>query len=196
MTATDPATERTLFAFENTSLNGFFEGPNRDISWHNVDDEFNEFAAEQLDEIDCLLFGRVTYELMASYWPTATEDDPRIAERMNELPKVVVSTTLSTADWNNTTLISDNVPDEITKLKQQADGDLAIFGSSELTASLLADRLVDEFRVMVNPVVLGDGTPLFAGLPDEVELELLSTRTFASDNVLLTYRPDYGDRSQ
>lgn len=193
MTNTKLTDDRTLFAFENTSLNGFFEGPLHDISWHNVDEEFNEFAADQLDEIGCLLLGRVTYEMMASHWPNATEDDPIIAERMNSIPKVVVSKTLETTDWNNTTLIREDAIEEIRKLKRvHGDGlAIAIFGSSNLTVSLLAAGLVDELRIMVNPVLLGEGISLFTGLTEHVELALLGTRTFESGNVLLSYRTEY-----
>ena len=111
---------RKLFAFNMVSLDGFFEGPNRDINWHNVDDEFNQFAIEQTSTVDTILFGRVTYELMAGYWPTpaATTDDPVIADLMNRLPKIVFSRTLQKAEWNNTRLIKDHIAEEITTLKQ------------------------------------------------------------------------------
>src|SRR6185295_1195127 len=103
------------------SLDGFFEGPNREIDWHNVDEEFNEYAIDLLDNVDVLLFGRVTYELMANYWPTlsATTDDPIVASKMNSLPKIVFSRTLEKADWNNTRLVKENIAEEVSKLKQQ-----------------------------------------------------------------------------
>jgi dihydrofolate reductase len=107
--------------FQNLiSLDGFFEGPNKEIDWHNVDDEFNKFANEFLDSVDLLLFGRITYELMASYWPTenAIKDDPMVANRMNSISKIVFSKTLDKAEWINTKLIKENVVDEILKLKQ------------------------------------------------------------------------------
>ncbi|WP_247001336.1 dihydrofolate reductase family protein [Halosolutus gelatinilyticus] len=173
------------------SLDGFFEGPNRELDWHNVDDEFTEFAVEQLDEIGVLLFGRVTYEGMVSYWPNASADAPAVADRMNSKPKVVVSTTLDEADWNNARLVTGNVIEEVARLKREPGDDLAIFGSSELTVSMLEAGLVDELRIMVNPILLGEGRTLFDGLVDDLELTLERTRPFENGNVLHCYRPAY-----
>lgn len=183
---------RKLFAFNMVSLDGFFEGPNHDINWHLVDDEFNQFAIEQTSTLDTILFGRVTYELMASYWPTpvAQADDPIIADLMNRLPKIVFSKTLQKADWNNTRLIKNNIGEEITALKQQTGKDLAVFGSANLLSTLNQMGLIDEHRILVNPIVLGSGTPLFQGINDPLKLKLLKTRTFHSGNVLLYYQPD------
>jgi len=183
---------RKLFAFNMVTLDGFFEGPNRDISWHNVDDEFNQFAVEQANAVGAILFGRVTYELMASYWPTpaAQSDDPMVANLMNTLPKVVFSRTLERADWDNTRLIKDNVAEEVLKMKQEPGNDLAVFGSANLLSSLMQMNLVDEHRVMVNPVLIGSGTPLFRNIDQKVNLKLVKTRTFKSGNVLLYYQPD------
>ena len=183
---------RKLFAFNMVTLDGFFEGPNRDISWHNVDDEFNQFAVEQANAVGAILFGRVTYELMASYWPTpaAQSDDPMVANLMNTLPKVVFSRTLERADWDNTRLIKDNVAEEVLKMKQEPGNDLAVFGSANLLSSLMQMNLVDEHRVMVNPVLIGSGTPLFRNIDQKVNLKLVKTRTFKSGNMLLYYQPD------
>ena len=182
---------RKVFLFMMVTLDGFFEGPDHEIDWHNVDEEFNEFATQQLNELDTLLFGRVTYEVMASYWPTqfAKEDDPVVAGKMNTIPKIVFSRTLDKAEWENSRLVKENVAEEITKLKQQPGRDLAIFGSSDLTASLLEMGMVDELRIMVNPVVLGKGKTLFKGIDEKVNLKLLKTKTFRSGNVLLYYQP-------
>lgn len=179
---------RKLILFNMVSLDGFFEGINRDIHWHIVDDEFNEFAIEQINTVDTLIFGRVTYELMASYWPTseAIESEPLVADKMNSLPKIVFSTTLSSVGWNNTRLVTENAVEEISRLKQQPGKDLILFGSADLAASFIQKGLIDEFRVMVNPVVLVKGQPLFK---DKLNLKLLGTRTFASGNVLLFYAP-------
>jgi dihydrofolate reductase len=157
---------RKLYSFMVITLDGFYEGPNQEFDWPNVDEEFNEFGIEQLNDTDVLLFGRVTYEGMASYWPTpaARQDDPKVAELMNTLPKIVVSTTLTSADWNNTRLVGGNVDAEITKLKQQPGKGLAIMGSPSLTVSLIEMGLVDELRVLVNPVILGGGRSL-SGAP-------------------------------
>lgn len=183
---------RKLFSFNMVTLDGLFEGPNHDINWHNVDNEFNEFAIEQTQTIGTLVFGRVTYELMASYWPTpaAQADDPEVAHLMNTLPKVVVSRTLEKADWQNTRLIRENVAQEIQTLKEQPGNDLAVFGSADLLSFLMRMNLVDEHRVMVAPIVLGRGTPLFKNLEQTVKLSLVGTRLFKSGNILLTYRPD------
>jgi dihydrofolate reductase len=181
---------RRIFSFNMMTLDGFFEGPQQDINWHNVDAEFNEFAVEQLSTIGVILFGRVTYQGMASYWPTsfAIENDPVVAAQMKSFPKIVFSRTLDKAEWNNTRLIKDHIAEEVGKLKQQPGKDLAIFGSANLTASLMHMGLVDEFRVMVNPIILGQGTPLFKGVDEKVNLKLLKTRTFRNDNVLLYYQ--------
>jgi dihydrofolate reductase len=175
-----------------TSLDGFYEGKNRDISWHSVDAEFNDFAIENLNRLDALLFGRVTYELMASYWPTpdATTNDPIVAARMNALHKFVVSTTLKEVRWDNSSLIRTNVAEQVLKLKQQPGKDIAIFGSSDLAVSLIPHGLIDEYRIIVNPLVLSSGKPLFDGLKDRLSLKLLSTRVFGNGNVLLCYQPD------
>ena len=182
---------RKLFSFNLITLDGFFEGPQQDIGWHNVDEEFNEFAVEQLSTIGVILFGRVTYQGMASFWPTpfAIENDPVVAELMNSFPKVVISRTLDKAEWNNTRLITDHVAEEVTRLKQQPGKDLAIFGSANLTATLMHLGLLDELRIMVNPVILGQGTPLFKDVNDQINLKLLKTQTFRNGNVLLYYQP-------
>ncbi len=182
---------RKVFLFNMVTLDGFFEGPNQDISWHHVDEEFNEFAIKQLHEIGTLLFGRVTYQMMASYWPTdiAIADDPVVAGLMNDMPKVVFSRTLGNAEWNNTELIKDHVVEEVSKLKQQSGKDIAIFGSSNLAVTLADHGLIDEYRMIANPVFLGKGTPLLKGIKDKLDLRLLNTRAFKSGNVLLCYVP-------
>ena len=182
---------RKVLFFMMISLDGYYEGPNGDIIWHQVDDEFNDFAIEQLDTVDTLLFGRVTYEMMASYWPTqqARLDDPDVAAKMNELAKIIFSSTLASADWENTRLVPGEAAEELVKLKQQPGKNLIIFGSSDLAASLARRGLIDEFRIMVNPILLGRGKSLFQGLPEQVRLELIDTRRFRNGNVLLIYRP-------
>jgi dihydrofolate reductase len=182
---------RRLYSFMMVTLDGFYEGPDQEFDFWTTDEEFNRFAAAQLHDSDVLLFGRVTYEGMASYWPTqgAREDDPVIAELMNSMPKIVVSTTLESAEWNNTALVGANVAEELSKLKQQLGKDLAILGSPNLTVRLIGMGLVDELRVMVSPVVIGDGKSLFRSIDHRLRLRLLQTRTFSSGNVLLTYQP-------
>ena len=180
---------RKLFSFNMVTLDGFFEGPNRDISWHHVDGEFNDFAVAQLNEIDTLVFGRVTYQMMAAYWPTpaARADDPMVAGLMNRTPKIVASKTLDKPEWENSRLIKDNVAEEIKHLKQQPGKDIAVFGSANLLATLVCEDLVDEHRIMVNPFILGGGTPLFKSGEHKHNLHLLGARPFGNGNVLLRY---------
>jgi dihydrofolate reductase len=184
---------RKIILFNMVSLDGFFEGPNREIDWHNVDEEFNKYSVDQTRSAGGLLFGRVTYELMASYWPTpeASSNDPQIAEIMNTIPKIVFSTTLNQADWNNTRLVKEDAASEVSKLKQETGKDLYIFGSLNLSETLIRHSLIDEFRIMVNPVVIGRGRSLFPKIQDRLGLKLLDTRQFRSGNVLLAYQPKY-----
>lgn len=184
---------RTLAIFNMMSLDGFFAGPNGELDWHNVDDEFNAFAIEQAQSrhVDTLLFGRVTYELMAAYWPTpeARTNDPIVARFMNETSKVVFSRTLQRVEWENSRLASGDAVAEVRALKRAAGGSLMIFGSAQLAAALDRAGLIDEHRLMVNPVILGRGRPLFAGAAEPRRLKLVSSRAFRSGNVLLNYQP-------
>ncbi|MGA2296540.1 MAG: dihydrofolate reductase family protein [FCB group bacterium] len=177
--------------FQNMiSLDGYFEGPNREIDWHNVDEEFNEIARAFLDTVDTLLFGRLTYQIMANYWPTelALNDDPIIANKMNNLSKVVFSKTLDKVDWQNSRLVKGNIAEEVARLKQAQGKDMAIFGSSDLALALIPDGLIDEIRIMINPIVLGEGKPIFAGIRNRINLKLIKTETFKSGNVALHYQ--------
>jgi dihydrofolate reductase len=182
---------RKIVTFLVSSADGYYEGANGEFDWPVVDDEFNEFAVDQLDRVDTLLFGRVTYEGMASYWPTphAERDDPAVAGRMNSLAKVVVSRTLDRADWNNSTLVRDNVVEELTALKERPGRDIIVFGSSELTVNLIRWGLLDELRIMVVPIVLGAGKSLLRTADERIGLTLVSVRQFKSGNVLLSYAP-------
>jgi dihydrofolate reductase len=182
---------RKIILFNMVSVDGFFEASNADLSWHNVDGEFNDFAMEQLNAAGGLIFGRITYQLMSAYWPTvgALEDDPVVARRMNDISKIVFSKTLERVDWENTRLVRGDLAGEIQRLKQQPGQDLLIFGSAGLAAGLTRLALIDEYRLMVNPVLLGGGRPLFQELPGSLGLDLLDARPFRSGNVLLSYRP-------
>jgi dihydrofolate reductase len=183
---------RKVFSFNMIILDGFFEGPNREIDWHNVDKEFNDFAEQQLAEADLLLFGRITYELMAQYWPTETvrKNDPIIANKMNAIPKIVFSKTLSKADWNNTNLVKENIAEEVSQLKHQKGKDIAKFGSSQMAATLMKSNLIDEYRIMINPVIIGSGNHLFKGIHERLNMKLLKTKIFISGNILLYYQSD------
>lgn len=187
-------TVRTLASFLMISLDGYHEGRNAwDLDWHNVDEEFNDFAIAQLDASDCLIFGRATYQGMAQYWPTPAgiADDAEVASRMNETFKLVISATLNRPDpeWSNTRLIRGDPREELMRLKKQPGKDLLVLGSSKLTASLAEMGLLDELRIIVAPIILGAGHSLLAGIDRRTGLELLRTRTFRSGNVLLTYHP-------
>ncbi len=181
---------RKLILFNMVTLDGFMAGPNGEIDWHNVDEEFNQFALAQLDEVGSLLFGRVTYAMMAGYWPTteAIANDTAVANKMNQLPKVVFSRTLDKAAWQNSQLVQGDAVEAVSLLKQQPGKDLFVFGSADLAAALIQNGLIDEFRVMVNPVVLGQGKPLFQGIQRPLKLKLVKTKTFQNGNVLLYYQ--------
>ena len=181
---------RKLILFNLVSLDGYFEGVNCDLSWHLVDDEFNDFAVSQLNSADILLLGRKTYQLMANYWPTeqALENDPVVAEKMNQMQKVVVSQTLNSAVWHNSVLIQNDIETEILKLKQQRGKDILIFGSANLSTSLSNAKLIDEYRIMINPIIIGNGRALFEN-NSQKNLTLQDQQTFLSGKILLTYRP-------
>lgn len=177
------------------SLDGYIEGEDHDLSWHNVDEEFNDFAIPQTESVGTLLFGRRTYELMRDFWPTeeARTADPKVAHLMNTTPKVVFSRTLGKTEeteyWKNVRLVKENVVEEVQKLKNEEGKDLAVYGSNNLCVTLLEHDLLDELRIMVNPVVIGKGTPLFSGMQKRVNFQLMSSREFKNGNVLLTYIP-------
>jgi dihydrofolate reductase len=182
---------RKIVAFIVQTVDGYYEGPNGEFDWTNIDAEFNEFSIEQTSSFDALLFGRITYEGMVAYWTSeeAVQFDPEITRLMNDTPKIVFSTTLERADWTGTRLVSENVDEEVAKLKAEPGRDLAIFGSIDLTRRFLEAGHLDELRVMIHPVLLGAGHSLVHGLRARVPLRLIDSRVFASGNVLLTYEP-------
>ncbi len=175
---------RKVIMWNMVTVDGFFEGPGRDISWFVFDDDLEKYILETQDEADTLIFGRVTYEMMASYWPAA---EGRIADFMNKAHKVVFSRTLQRADWNNTTLLKDNVPADIAKLKAAQGGDIFLFGSADLASTLVEHDLIDEYRIGFNPLLLGTGTPLFKGGAGKLGLNLLETRPLKSGLVIIHY---------
>lgn len=180
---------RRIFMFVNVSLDGYFEGPEHDLSWATA--EYEAFSPGEGEEADAILLGRRTYDLMRSYWPTpeAAEREPEVAEFMNETPKYVVSHVPFDPLWNNVTVITTDVAGEIQRLKEGPGKSIAIFGSNNLCVTLMQEGLIDEFQIMVNPVALGRGTPLFQGLPERARFRLTGTRTFDTGAVLLTYEP-------
>ena len=180
---------RKLVVSNMITLDGFLAGPNGEIDWHTVGEDFNDFAAKQLDEMDAILFGRVTYELMASYWPTpeALDTDPIIAKAMNGISKIVFSQTLDKAIWENSRLVKGSTADEVAKLKAQSGKDMVIFGSGGLVSALTKAGLIDEYRLFIAPVVLGEGLPMFRGIKSPVNLKLIRTQTFENGLVLMVY---------
>lgn len=182
---------RKLSTFNFVTLNGYFKGPNEDISWHRHGAEESEFAAEGAKSESVLLFGRKTYEMMASYWPTADafKNAPAVAEGMNKSEKIVFSKTLRKLGWNNSKLIKENIADEIKKLKRTPGKDMTLLGSGSILTQFAEAGLVDEYQFMVDPVVLGDGTSIFKSIRHKMDLKLTNTRTFKSGVVLLCYQP-------
>ncbi len=181
---------RRIIVSNLISLDGFMEGPNRALDWFAVDQEFFGYARELLGRVDTILFGRATYQHMAGYWPTpaAAENDPFITEKMNALPKIVFSKTLQEVGWANSRLAKKALTEEVRELKQQRGQDMVIFGSGSIVSALGQAQLIDEYRLFVNPVVLGRGTPMFRNMHDRIRLKLLETRTFNSGLVGLYYR--------
>ena len=189
---------RSIHLFATLSLDGYFEGPNHDLSWHNVDDEFNKYAIEQLRETGLILFGRRTYQLMESFWPKAavdpetSPDDREIARLINNTEKIVFSRTLEgvreTENWKNVKLRRKVDPVEIRRLKEMPGKDIGL-GTSDLAVSFIKEDLIDEFRFMINPVIIGGGTRIFQGLDHRLDLELTKTRRFQSGKMLMHYRP-------
>jgi dihydrofolate reductase len=185
---------RKLLVFNHVSLDGYFVYVNGDMSWAKADHqdaEWNAFVAENASGGGILVFGRVTYELMAGFWPTpfAIENMPVVAEGMNNMPKVVFSRTLDHVSWNNTTLVKGDLAAEIRKMKQEAGEGMVIFGSGSVVSQLAQEGLIDEYQIVVNPVVLGAGRTMFEGVKEKLGLKLTRTRAFGNGNVLLCYEP-------
>jgi dihydrofolate reductase len=183
-----------LIVFNHVSLDGYFVDANGDMSWahkREQDAEWNAFVVENASGGGRLLFGRVTYDLMASYWPTpqAAKNDSVVAEHMNNLPKVVFSRTMDKASWNNTKLVKSDLAAEVRKMKDDGGEDMAIFGSGTIVAQLAPERLIDEYQIVVNPIVLGKGRTLFDGVREKLNLQLNKTRAFKNGNVLVCYAP-------
>jgi dihydrofolate reductase len=188
---------RKIVLMLSVSLDGFFEGPNHELDWQLVDDELHEHFNEVLGAMGGFLSGRVTYELMAGFWPTADEDPTstkpmvEFARIWREMPKIVYSTTLDHADWN-TTVVRDVVPVDVLKLKEQPGGDLAL-GGANLAAAFMRYDLIDEHRLYVHPVLIGRGKRLFEPSDAKVDLRLAETRSFGSGVVLLRYERPHGE---
>lgn len=182
---------RKISAFTFLTLNGCYKGPNGDISWHRHGGEENEYASDGLQSDSILLFGRVTYEMMAGYWPSpmALQQNPVMAAGMNNAEKIVFSRTLQKAEWNNTRLIKENMVDALRNMKQTPGKDMTLLGSGNILTQLAEHGLIDTYQFMIDPVVIGQGAHIFAGMEKKMDLELIESRTFKSGVVLLNYRP-------
>ena len=183
---------RRLIVFNSVSADGYFTDAKGDMSWaHNNDPEWNAFVADNAKGECALVFGRITYEMMASWWPTpnAMKSMPGVAERMNRAPKVVFSRTLDQASWNNTKVVKSDLPAAIQKMKKEPGPDILIFGSGTLVSQLTQAGLIDEYQITLNPLVLGSGRTMFEGVKKKLGLKLTKTRTFANGIVFLCYEP-------
>ncbi len=180
-----------LSSFTFITLNGFYKGANEDIGWHKHGAEEGEYAKEGAQSNSILLFGRVTYQMMAGYWPTpmAMEQNPGVAAGMNASEKILFSRTLKNAEWSNTRLVKENIVDEIKKMKKNFKADLTILGSGSIVAQCADAGLIDEFQIMLDPVALGGGTPIFNTIKKKLDLQLTKTKEFKSGVVLLCYKP-------
>jgi len=182
---------RKLTVFNFITLNGFYKGKNEDISWHKHGDEESAFAAEGSKSGSVLLFGRVTYQMMESYWPTqmAKQDSPDVAEGMSQSEKVVFSRTLKNTNWDNSRIVRTNPVEEVKRMKKENGSDMTVLGSGSIVTQLAENNLIDTYMLMVDPVVLGEGTPIFQGIKHQPDLKLIDTRKFKSGVVLLIYNP-------
>jgi dihydrofolate reductase len=181
------------------SLDGFVAGPKGEMNWIKVDEEIFDHVGKRISETDTALYGRVTYEMMESYWPTAgdapdaSRHDIEHSKWYKKVHKVVLSKTMKDAGLKNTTIISDNLPDRINEIKQSRNGgskDILLFGSPTATHSLIQLNLIDGYWLFVNPIILGKGIPLFTGIKDKINLKLLATRQFTSGVTELNYTVD------
>jgi dihydrofolate reductase len=185
---------RKLIASTFLSLDGFVSAKNEDMGWviNGFNDQMGKYAGDLMESMDAILLGRVTYEIMAKVWPFQTEATSPGADKMNGTPKIVFSRTLRKGDWGtygNVTFLRDNVADEVAKLKRQPGRNMVIYGSANLVQGFTRLGLIDEYQVLVHPVLLGAGKPLFAGIPQQVNLKLTRSETFTNGVVVLYYQP-------
>ena len=185
---------RNLIVFNHVSIDGYFTGGNGDISWAHTgsdDPEFQQFVAGNASGEGQLLFGRVTYDLMAGYWPTplADQQNPVVAKAMNNMQKVVFSRTMEKPLWKNTKLIKTDIVSEIRKMKNESGPGMVIMGSGTIVSQLAQERVIDEYQLLINPVAIGKGRTLFDGMNKILSLNLMSTRTFKNGKVFLRFEP-------
>lgn len=184
---------RNLIFFMHTSLDGFVAGPNGEMNWISIDDEIFDFVGTMTDKADAALYGRVTFDMMQGYWPTAgkqpnaSKHEREHAAWYSKVPKVVLSRTITEKGLDNTTVISDQLADRINKIKNQEGKDILIFGSPTASQSLLSLGLIDEFWLFVSPVLVGQGIPLFKGVNELTTLKLVESKTFSCGVIALHY---------
>jgi dihydrofolate reductase len=181
---------RKLLVFNQTSLDGFIADEKGDMSWaHKQDPEWNDWVASNASGGGELVFGRITYQQMASFWPSpmALQSMPVVAERMNNLPKVVFSRTLGKAEWNNTQIVKGDIAAEVRKLKSEPGQDMVLMGSASIVSQLAQHDLIDSYQLVINPIVLGTGKSMFDGLEEPLNLKLTSSRAFKNGNVMVSY---------
>lgn len=187
---------RKIISFMHISLDGFVAGPNGEMNWIKVDEEIFDHVGKRIGESDTALYGRKTYEMMEGYWPTAgdkpgaSKHDVEHSKWYSQAHKLVLSKTMEGADLPNTTIISNNLSDRITEIKQQPGSDILLFGSPTATHALIQLGLIDGYWLFVNPVILGEGIPLFTDIKHKIPLKLLSTRQFTSGVTALDYIVD------
>ena len=183
-----------LIVFNSITLDGYFTGEGGDLSWAysgEKDPEWDEFVKSNASGDGMLLFGRVTYDMMKSYWPTpmALQNDPVVAAGMNAMPKVVFSRTMESATWNNTTVIKDNIVDAVRKLKADSERGMVILGSGTIVSQLASEGLIDEYQMVILPLAIGKGRTMFEGMKGKLALRLKSSRVFGNGKVVLCYEP-------
>lgn len=187
---------RKVISFMHISLDGFVAGPKGEMDWIKVDEEIFDHVGKRISQGDTALYGRVTYQMMESYWPTAADKptaskhDIEHSKWYSNVHKVVLSKTMSDAGLANTTVISDNLPERINEIKQQTGEDILLFGSPTATHSLIQLKLIDGYWLFVNPIILGNGIPLFADIKEKTKLKLLTTQQFSSGVTELNYVVD------
>ena len=185
---------RKIISFMHISLDGFVAGPNGEMDWITVDEEIFDYVGKRITEGDTALYGRVTYQMMENYWPTAA-DDPKAGQHqvthaswVNKAEKIVFSKTMKKSGWYNTTFINENIENEMRKRKSAAGKNMILIGSASIAHLFVQLDLIDEYLINVNPVILGDGIPLFKSIKDKKNLQLLSATTFNSGVVGLHYQ--------
>jgi dihydrofolate reductase len=187
---------RKIISFMHISLDGFVAGPNGEMNWIKVDEEIFDHVGKRIGQTDAALYGRKTYEMMEAYWPTAgdkpnaSKHDVQHSKWYSKAHKIVLSKTMKGANLPNTTIISDDIPGALNEIKQAAGSELLLFGSPTATHALMQENLIDGYWLFVNPIILGEGIPLFTDRKEKIELKLLNTHPFSSGVTELNYIVD------